>query len=75
MEQANGPNLEAVVNALLGARDAMLRIRTNMRQMGEAAGIPVGFSSLLRASVFFIKTIIKCEGLRNCPKAGSLINV
>ena len=43
MEQASRPDQEAVVNALLGARDAMLRIRSNMRQMGEAAGIPVGF--------------------------------
>lgn len=42
MEQATGPDQEAVVNALLAARDAMLRIRSNMRQMGEAAGIPVG---------------------------------
>lgn len=30
-----------IVKALLGARDAMLKIRCNMRQMGEAAGIPI----------------------------------
>lgn len=32
---------QAVVKALLGARDAMLSIRGHMRQMGEAAGIPI----------------------------------
>nr|AMB19700.1 phosphomevalonate kinase 1 [Taraxacum kok-saghyz] len=30
-----------IVKALLGARDAMLKIRSHMRQMGEAAGIPI----------------------------------
>ncbi|KAL4558205.1 hypothetical protein LXL04_036403 [Taraxacum kok-saghyz] len=30
-----------IVKALLGARDVMLNIRSQMRQMGEAAGIPV----------------------------------
>lgn len=43
MEQATGTGQEVVVKALLGAREAMLKIRSNMRQMGEAAGIPVGF--------------------------------
>lgn len=42
MEQASEPNQKAVVKALLGARDAMLGIRYHMRQMGEAAGVPVG---------------------------------
>ncbi|XVE65356.1 hypothetical protein DITRI_Ditri07aG0174400 [Diplodiscus trichospermus] len=32
---------EAVVKALLEAREAMLGIRNHMRQMGEAAGIPI----------------------------------
>lgn len=41
MEQATEPNQQAIVKALLGARDAMLEIRNHMRQMGEAAGIPV----------------------------------
>lgn len=41
MEQATEPSQQAVVKALLGARDAMLEIRNRMRQMGEAAGIPV----------------------------------
>ncbi|KVH95774.1 GHMP kinase, C-terminal domain-containing protein [Cynara cardunculus var. scolymus] len=30
-----------IVKALLGARDVMLSIRCHMRQMGEAAGIPI----------------------------------
>lgn len=42
LEQASEPRQEAVVKALLGARDAMLRIRYHMRLMGEAAGVPVG---------------------------------
>ncbi|KAB1226370.1 putative phosphomevalonate kinase [Morella rubra] len=41
LEQASEPNQKAVVKALLGARDAMLGIRYHMRQMGEAAGVPV----------------------------------
>lgn len=41
MEQTTEPSQEAVVKALLGAREAMLGIRHHMRQMGEAAGIPV----------------------------------
>lgn len=46
------PNQIEVVKALLGARDAMLEIRCNMRKMGEAAGIPV--SSL----TFFIFNLV-----------------
>lgn len=41
LEQASEPNQKAVVKALLGARDAMLGIRYHMRQMGEAAGVPI----------------------------------
>ncbi|GAB4834794.1 hypothetical protein Ancab_033062 [Ancistrocladus abbreviatus] len=41
MEQAVGPSEQAVIEALLGARDAMLEIRCNMHQMGEAAGVPI----------------------------------
>lgn len=41
MEQATEPSQQTIVKALLGARDAMLEIRSNMRQMGEAAGVPV----------------------------------
>ncbi|KAH6803419.1 GHMP kinase family protein [Perilla frutescens var. frutescens] len=35
------PNQIEVVHALLGARDAMLAIRCNMRKMGEASGVPI----------------------------------
>lgn len=41
IHQAAKPNQEAITKALLGARDAMLRIRYHMHQMGEAAGVPV----------------------------------
>ncbi|XP_010261591.1 PREDICTED: phosphomevalonate kinase [Nelumbo nucifera] len=41
MKQATEPYGEAVVKALIGARDAILEIRLQMRQMGEAAGIPI----------------------------------
>ncbi|KAK2645431.1 hypothetical protein Ddye_020626 [Dipteronia dyeriana] len=41
MEQASEPIQEAVVKSLLGARDVMLGIRYHMRQMGEAAGVPI----------------------------------
>ncbi|XP_062146548.1 phosphomevalonate kinase, peroxisomal [Alnus glutinosa] len=41
LEQASEPTQEAVVKALLGARDAMLGIRYHMRQMGEAADVPI----------------------------------
>ncbi|CAI0418724.1 unnamed protein product [Linum tenue] len=41
LEQAADPNEEAVAKALLGAREAMLEIRKYMRQMGEAAGVPI----------------------------------
>lgn len=41
MELASEPNKEAVIKALLSAKEAMLRIRNHMRLMGEAAGVPV----------------------------------
>ncbi|TKY74110.1 phosphomevalonate kinase [Spatholobus suberectus] len=41
IEQASDPNKEAVIKALLGAKDAMLGIRNHMRLMGEAAGVPI----------------------------------
>lgn len=41
IEQASDPIKEAVIKALLGAKDAMLGIRYHMRLMGEAAGVPV----------------------------------
>ncbi|KAG2680400.1 hypothetical protein I3760_11G097600 [Carya illinoinensis] len=40
-EQASEPRKKEVVKALLGARDAMLGIRYHMRQMGEAADVPI----------------------------------
>ncbi|GLU05348.1 hypothetical protein SLE2022_224510 [Rubroshorea leprosula] len=41
MQQASEPVSQAVVKALLGARDAMLGIRNHMRQMGKAADVPI----------------------------------
>ncbi|XP_072058093.1 phosphomevalonate kinase, peroxisomal-like [Arachis hypogaea] len=41
IEQASEPNKEAVIKALLGAKEAMLGIRYHMRLTGEAAGVPV----------------------------------
>lgn len=46
---------QAVVKALLGARDAMLAIRYQMRYMGEAAGIPV---CSLKLSLFVLCTFV-----------------
>lgn len=40
-EQASDPNKEAVIKALLDAKEAMLGIRYLMRLMGEAAGVPI----------------------------------
>ncbi|KAL7111867.1 hypothetical protein ACP275_05G116700 [Erythranthe tilingii] len=40
-EGATEPKQIEVVKELLGARDAMLVIRCNMRKMGESAGIPI----------------------------------
>ncbi|KAG6780824.1 hypothetical protein POTOM_013703 [Populus tomentosa] len=45
IEQSTEPSQEAVVKALLGARSAMVEIRNLMRQMGEAAGVPVVLTS------------------------------
>lgn len=68
MERATGPDQEAVVNALLAARDAMLRIRSNMRQMGEAAGIPIEPDSQTR----LLDATMDMEGvlLAGVPGAG-----
>jgi hypothetical protein len=51
IEQASKPSQQAIVKALLGARDAMLGIRFHMHQMGEAAGVPV---------CLFFKWILVC---------------
>ncbi|XP_011018465.1 PREDICTED: probable phosphomevalonate kinase [Populus euphratica] len=41
IEQATEPSQEVVFKALLGARSTMFEIRNHMRQMGEAAGVPI----------------------------------
>ncbi|KAK9144225.1 hypothetical protein Sjap_004128 [Stephania japonica] len=41
MAQATDPVREAVVKALLGARDSFLNIRYHLRLMGNAAGVPI----------------------------------
>ncbi|CAK9153242.1 unnamed protein product [Ilex paraguariensis] len=68
MEQANKPNKAVVVEALLGARDAMLGIRCHMRQMGEAAGIPIEPESQTR----LLDATMNMEGvlLAGVPGAG-----
>ncbi|XP_054775733.1 phosphomevalonate kinase, peroxisomal-like isoform X2 [Prosopis cineraria] len=68
IEQAFEPNKEAVVNALLGAKDAMLLIRSLMRKMGEAAGVPIEPESQTR----LLDATMKLEGvmLAGVPGAG-----
>nr|QBZ39493.1 phosphomevalonate kinase [Santalum album] len=41
MEQEMDPSQREIVKALLGAKNAVLDIRCHMKQMGEAAGIPI----------------------------------
>ncbi|KAJ4842573.1 hypothetical protein Tsubulata_038310 [Turnera subulata] len=41
LERATDPSQASVIKALLEARNAMLEIRSHMRQMGEAAGVPI----------------------------------
>uniref|UniRef100_A0A0A0LJZ3 phosphomevalonate kinase n=1 Tax=Cucumis sativus TaxID=3659 RepID=A0A0A0LJZ3_CUCSA len=41
IHQATEPSQQAIIKALLGARNAMLQIRHHMRSMGEAAGVPI----------------------------------
>ncbi|KAL2525275.1 GHMP kinase family protein [Abeliophyllum distichum] len=67
-ETANDPSQAEVVRALLGARDAMLGIRFNMRRMGEAAGIPIEPESQTR----LLDTTMNMEGvlLAGVPGAG-----
>ncbi|KAL0371932.1 UNVERIFIED_CONTAM: Phosphomevalonate kinase, peroxisomal [Sesamum calycinum] len=67
-EVAVGPNEIEVVKALLGARDAMLVIRFNMRKMGEAAGIPIEPESQTQ----LLNTTMNMEGvlLAGVPGAG-----
>ncbi|KAI7746613.1 hypothetical protein M8C21_029417 [Ambrosia artemisiifolia] len=57
-----------IVKALLGAREAMLKIRCHMRQMGEAAGIPIEPESQTR----LLDVTMDTEGvlLAGVPGAG-----
>ncbi|KAF5477841.1 hypothetical protein F2P56_004454 [Juglans regia] len=66
-EQASEPR-KKVVKALLGARDAMLGIRYHMRQMGEAAGVPIEPESQTQ----LLDTTMNMEGvlLAGVPGAG-----
>ncbi|KAK6117011.1 hypothetical protein DH2020_049255 [Rehmannia glutinosa] len=74
-EGAVEPNQTEVVKALLGARDAMLVIRCNMRKMGEAAGIPVDAvadSIEPKSQTQLLDTTMNMEGvlLAGVPGAG-----
>ncbi|WCJ21736.1 Phosphomevalonate kinase peroxisomal [Euphorbia peplus] len=68
MEQAASPLQELVVKALLGARSTMLEIRSLMRRMGEAAGVPIEPESITR----LLDTTMDVEGvvLAGVPGAG-----
>ncbi|KAG6788584.1 hypothetical protein POTOM_004655 [Populus tomentosa] len=52
IEQATEPGQEVVFKALLGARSTMFEIRNHMRQMGEAAGVPVAAEWLLKKAIY-----------------------
>ncbi|XP_028754681.1 phosphomevalonate kinase, peroxisomal isoform X3 [Neltuma alba] len=68
IEQASEPNKEAVIKALLGAKDAMLQIRYHMRTVGEAAGVPIEPESQTR----LLDATMNLEGvlLAGVPGAG-----
>uniref|UniRef100_A0A7C9DS86 phosphomevalonate kinase n=2 Tax=Opuntia streptacantha TaxID=393608 RepID=A0A7C9DS86_OPUST len=68
MEQSVGPSEKAIVEALKGARNAMLEIRSHMRQMGEAAGVPIEPESQTR----LLDAAMDMEGvlLAGIPGAG-----
>lgn len=68
LERANEPTQAEIVKELLGARDAMLRIRYQMRKMGEAAGIPIEPESQSQ----LLDTTMNMEGvlLAGIPGAG-----
>ncbi|QHN82743.1 uncharacterized protein DS421_20g698440 [Arachis hypogaea] len=67
-KQASKPNKEAVIKALLGAKEAMLGIRYHMRLMGEAAGVPIEPESQTK----FLDATPNLEGvlLAGVPGAG-----
>ncbi|GMN40835.1 hypothetical protein TIFTF001_010063 [Ficus carica] len=68
IEQPTQQSQEAITKALVGARDAMLAIRYHMRQMGEAAGVPIEPESQTR----LLDTTMNMEGvlLAGVPGAG-----
>ncbi|KDP21278.1 hypothetical protein JCGZ_21749 [Jatropha curcas] len=68
IKQATEPRQEAVVKALLGARNVMLEIRNHMRKMGEAAGVPTEPESQTQ----LLDTTMDMEGvlLAGVPGAG-----
>nr|AGZ15314.1 phosphomevalonate kinase [Panax ginseng] len=68
MGQTSEPSQIQIVKALLGSRDAMLEIRCQMRQMGDAAGIPIEPESQTR----LLDATMKMEGvlLAGVPGAG-----
>ncbi|KAL8138791.1 hypothetical protein V2J09_004792 [Rumex salicifolius] len=65
---ANSSDEQAIVSALIGARKAMLEIRSLMRQMGDAAGIPIEPNSQTQ----LLDTTMAMEGvlLAGVPGAG-----
>ncbi|KAL7122746.1 hypothetical protein ACP275_01G063300 [Erythranthe tilingii] len=67
-EGATEPNQTEVIKSLLGARNAMLEIRSNMRKMGEAAAIPIEPESQTK----LLDTTMNMEGvlLAGVPGAG-----
>ncbi|CAA6669610.1 unnamed protein product [Spirodela intermedia] len=67
-EQITDEHQKAVVKSLLGARDAFLQIRSFMRQMGEAASVPIEPESQTR----LLDATMKIEGvlLAGVPGAG-----
>ncbi|QHO34750.1 uncharacterized protein DS421_9g269630 [Arachis hypogaea] len=69
IEQASEPNKEAVIKALLGAKEAMLGIRYHMRLMGEAAGVPIEPESQTK----LLDVTLNLEGvlLAGVPGAGA----
>ncbi|CAO2819690.1 unnamed protein product [Amaranthus hypochondriacus] len=68
IEQSTSPIEQAVVEALFGARNAMLEIRGYMRRMGEAAGVPIEPDSQTR----LLDATMDMEGvlLAGIPGAG-----
>ncbi|KAG9131607.1 hypothetical protein Leryth_015143 [Lithospermum erythrorhizon] len=68
LDVATEPSKSDIVKALLGAKDAMFKIRHLMRKMGEAAGIPIEPESQTR----LLDSTMNIEGvlLAGVPGAG-----